>query len=270
MAVPFALGCQPATPPPFAPPRDASFDADLDAPRPDAPRPDAPRPDAPRPDAATSDAPEAEADAGSSDGGSALAITVDGLLLEPEWSEATLASSASMGVGAFSGCSLSALRALADDANVYLAVELRLCRGAVVAYVDTGSPGVLLGMTELGDLDGTVDAVLSRSWSLVDPSRSPRFAWGSAEGAAFPSSASDTIGWRELSQDGPHRHFTVDLSACGGDACETRVPRSALGLPGRLRIAVRLATPDVGSLLALPMEAEADVTLTQYATFTLP
>jgi hypothetical protein len=270
MALPFAVACEPVTPPPFAPPRDASFDADLDAPRPDAPGSDAPRPDAPRPDAGRSDVPSAELDAAPSDGGSALAITIDGLLLESEWSDGLLASSASTGVGAFSGCSLSALRALADDANVYLAIELRLCRGAAVAYVDTDSPGVLLGMTELGDFDGPVDAVLSRSWSLVDPSRSPRFAWGSAEGAAFPSSASDTIGWRELSQDGPHRHLTVDLSACGGDACETRVPRSALGLPGRLQIAVRLATPDVGSLLALPMEAEADVTLTQYATFTLP
>jgi hypothetical protein len=262
--------CQPVTEPPFPPLRDTSFDADLDAPRPDVPLPDAPRPDAPRPDVPGLDAPGEDAGDPDFDGGTRLPITIDGVLDEVEWDTATIASSSATGVGLFAGCTLTSLRALADDANVYLAIEGMLCTGAIVAYVDTGRAGVLLGTLPLGDVDGFVDSVLSRSWTLADPTVNPRFAWGTSDPSASATTATDVIGWRELSQDGPHRHLTTDLSACAGTACETMVPLSALGSPARLRIAVRLATEADGSLLALPFEASADVTLSAYAPFSLP
>lgn len=258
--------CDPVVPPPFVPPRDTSYDADLDAPFVIVPPRDAPPFDAPRPDTPELDAPEDDAGDPDFDGGTVLPLTIDGVLDELEWEGSTVAASSLSGAGAYDGCTLSALRVLHDDTFLYFALDATLCRGVLYLYVDTGAPGVSLALTGLGDFDGPVDGALSRILSLVNLDFSPRYGWGVSMMPFGSSAASDEVGWRELSQDGPHRHFTSDLTECSGETCETRVPRSALGFPATLQLTARIGTADEGSSLALPNDSGAGEAITLYAT----
>lgn len=251
--------CEPATVVPFTPVRDTSWDADLDASIPIVRR-----------DTAPFDGGETVWDTGGfdvpdpDDAGLRLDIDIDGELNEPDWDETTLTSSSAVGFGAFEGCTLAALRANYDDAYLYLAVEGVLCNGAIIVYVVAASGGVLLTTIPLADDLGEVDRIASRAFTYTEPEDMPRFVWGTSVVPASPSIATNRLGWRELSQDGPHRHFTSDLSACSGEACETRVPRREIGDPTSLRLAVRIANVDDGSTLALPFEPDADVSLSAF------
>jgi|GEM_PF-2420614 len=251
--------CEPAPVIPPTPVRDTSWDADLDATIPIVRR-----------DTAPFDGGESVRDTGGfdvpdfDDAGFRLDIDIDGELIEAAWDDTTVTTSSAVGFGAFASCSLAALRTTYDDRYFYLAVEGVLCNGAIIVYVVAPTGGVLLTTIPLADNIGEVDVVASRSFANTDPDRRPRFAWGTSEVPASPSIASERLGWRELSQDGPHRHFTGDLSACAGNICETRVPLSEVGDPTSLRIAVRLATADDGSLLALPFETDADISLSAF------
>jgi hypothetical protein len=253
------VACEPATVIPPIPVRDTSWDADLDATIPIIRR-----------DSAPFDGSESSRDttgldvAVPDDGGFRLDIDIDGDLVESAWDDTTIASSSAVGFGAFTDCSLAALRTTYDDSYFYLAVEGVLCNGALVVYAVAPGDGVLLTTIPLGDNIGEVDVVASRAFVHTDPDDRPRFLWGTSLVPASPSSANERLGWRELSQDGPHRHLTNDLSACSGDICETRVPRSEVGDPTSLRLAVRIATADDGSLLALPFEPEADISLSAF------
>lgn len=256
--------CDPVEPPPFVPPRDSSFDADLDAATIVMTRRDTPgTPDEDAPGVIELDVdPEF-------DGGMLTPISIDGELDEPEWETSVRASSSAIGVGGFTGCTLSTLRVVADDTNIYIAIEATLCAGSIVLFVDTGSPGVSHILTGLADFDGEVDGASSRILTLVDPDFSPRYAWGTALMPSSSSVASDILGWRELRQDGPHRHFTTDLSACSETACETVVSRSALGFPRSLKLTARIGTADDGSFLALPPDPGAGEAITTFSTVAL-
>ena len=264
LGAPLFSGCDPVEPPPFVPLRDTSYDADLDAATIIMTRRDTPgTPDEDAPGVVDLDVdPEF-------DGGAALPIAIDGQLDEPEWETSVRASSSAVGVGGFSACTLSTLRLVADDTNVYIAIEGTLCAGSIVLFVDTGSPGVSHILTGLSDFDGEVDGASSRILSLVDPDFSPRYAWGTSLMPSSESVASDILGWRELSQDGPHRHFTTDLSACSETACESLVSRSAVGFPSSLQLTARIGTPEDGSTLALPPDPGAGEAITTFSTVAL-
>ncbi len=250
-------GCEPAPVVPPTPVRDTSWDADLDATIPIIRRDAPPFDGGESSDTLGIDVPPA-------DGGFRLDIDIDGELFEAAWDDTTISSSPATGFGPFDGCALRAIRATYDDTYLYLAVEAHLCNGAIVVYAVPPSGGVLLTTIPLGDEIGDVDRVASRPYSHTEPDGQPRFAWGTALMPASASAATDRLGWRELSQSGPHRHLTTDVTACSGAVCETRVPRREVGDPTSLRLAVRLATAFEGSTLALPFESQADISLTAF------
>lgn len=261
------VACEPPVIVPPPPVRDAPrYDADLDAPIPIVMRRDAPGMDVPE-----LDAPDEDGGDPDFDGGTVLEIEVDGLFDEPEWADAApLASSAFVESGLFAGCSLTQLRATADDVYVYVAIEGVLCAGVLFAYIDTGAPGVSLATGGLGDMTGDVDTVLSRVW-LGTLGDTPRFGWGTTSLAVSATAAGDDVGWRTLSQDGAHRHFTTDLTACTDLGCETRVARADIGSPSQIRIAVRIAIPGGEAAIAsLPFDSAGDSQLNTFAAYTLP
>lgn len=256
-----ALACQPVEPAPPVPVRDASYDADRDAPipvifDPDVPGLDAARTDAPRRDGGDPDR----------DGGMRLPITIDGVVDEPEWVLGVEATSDATDVGAFEGARLTSLAILHDDAYVYVAIEAVPINGYLILFVDTGAEGVDPTFSGLFDVRGAIDAALSRPQVVVDADFRPSFGWGVTSLPHSGSAAEDDIGWRALEQNAPHRHLATDLTECGVDACETRVSRADLGFPSTLRFTARIANESDASNLALPPDADAAISILSFGS----
>jgi hypothetical protein len=255
------LACEPVPPAPPLPVRDTSYDADLDAPPSVIPPRDAPSIDAPRADVPGRDGGDPDFD-----GGTLLPIDIDGIVDEPEWLEGVEATSDATDVGAFDGSRLTSLAVLHDDANVYFAIEAAPTNGYLILFVDTGATGVDPTFAGLFDVSGVIDAALSRPQVVVDPDFRPSFGWGVDALPRSGTTAEDDVGWRELEQNAPHRHLTTDFTACGPDACETRISRANLGFPSTLRFTARIANEADASNLALPPDSDAAISILTFGS----
>ena len=184
------------------------------------------------------------------------AVVIDGVVDEPEWATATQTAN-SVASNWTTANRLDRLRAFTDASNLYIAVEGSISGNAIILYADSKSGGIV-DLGSLTDNVGALDAALS-SPIVINGGFAADFGWGTLDMARSSATADDRMGWRDIAT-APGTFtwlYGADYqTACGTNACETRILLSALGGSGDIRLFVRLCDPS-GAYFAnqnLPMD----------------
>jgi hypothetical protein len=184
------------------------------------------------------------------------AVVIDGVVDEPEWATAT--QTANSVVSNWTTANrLDRLRAFTDASNLYIAVEGAISGNAIILYADSKSGGIV-DLGSLTDNVGALDAALS-SPIVINGGFAADFGWGTLDMGRSSATADDRMGWRDvaIAPGALGWLYGADYpTACGTNACETRIPLSALGGAGDIRLFVRLCNPS-GTYFAnqnLPMD----------------
>jgi hypothetical protein len=184
------------------------------------------------------------------------AVVIDGVVDEPEWANA--AQTANSVASSWTAANrLDRLRAFTDTANLYIAVEGAISGNAIILYVDSKSIGVA-DLGSLTDNSGALDAALS-SAIVINSGFAADFGWGTLDMSRSSTTTDDRMGWRDIATtpgDFAWLYGADYPTACGANACETRIPLSALGGSGDIHLFVRLCDPS-GAYFAnqnLPMD----------------
>jgi hypothetical protein len=184
------------------------------------------------------------------------AVVIDGVVDEPEWATATQTVN-SVASNWTTANRLDRLRAFTDASNLYIAVEGAISGNAILLYADS-RPGGVADLGSLTDNLGALDAALS-SPIVINGGFAADFGWGTLDMSRSSATADDRMGWRDIATT-PGTFawlYGADYpTACGTSACETRIPLSALGGSGDIRLFVRVCDPS-GTYFAnqnLPMD----------------
>lgn len=237
-----------------------AFAPDMGPPPDTGPRPDAweEEPDAPR------------IDAGRDGGVGSSGIVVDGRLTDRAWSSAIERTTDGPSFGAFAGVQVTRFLILRTDDELAIAVEgsFPVESNVVAVYLDLSYPdladGVLLSSAGLGDRTGAVDTVLSNTLVAIDATFRPELGWGAGRRPESITTGSATLGWRALSQTGPHTLVLGQRSQCSAAACESTLSLSALSVPATstLGLAVRVGDPSQPDAWAagqtIPTDSDAE------------
>ncbi|MCS6798437.1 MAG: hypothetical protein NZ898_07900 [Myxococcota bacterium] len=186
-------------------------------------------------DASASEPDGPTADVGADAGIPGAAIVVDGIVGESEWAGAARAVN---GVATSWGAGeneLRRLRAIRTDTDLFVAVEgvVQASAGnAIVLFVDV-DPGSGSGVEPIALTDGTGPLDDAISCGLRAPvAFRPELAWGTKSMEIVAAGFDARIGWRNVARH-PDDFAWIDAaeapSACGREACETRIGLSTLG-----------------------------------------
>jgi hypothetical protein len=184
------------------------------------------------------------------------AVVIDGVVDEPEWATATQTAN-SVASNWTTANRLDRLRAFTDASDLYIAVEGASSGNAIILYADS-KPGGIVDLGSLTDNLGVLDNALS-SPIVIDGGFAADFGWGTLDMSRSSATADDRMGWRDIATmpDNFIWLYGADYpTACGTSACETRIPLSALGGSGVIRLFVRVCSPS-GTYFAnqnLPMD----------------
>jgi len=192
-------------------------------------------------------------DAGPRPDGGGGGIVIDGVVSDAEWAGAMMVANSvatDWGVGLNA---LSRLRAVVRDGSLFVAVEGRVessSGNAILLYVDNDLPGTagVADLFSLVDSTGALDDALSAG--LSTPSGfDADLAWGTRAMGRAAAGFDEDMGWRDVAADVGNFSWVDSAEAptsCGADACETRIPLSALGGPssGTLAMFARIGNAD--------------------------
>lgn len=232
----------------------------------------------PRPDSAVRDAGRdawQRTDAGPRD-----PITVDGILSESAWLEASDTPPSATGVATWDGVQFDHFYVLRSETTLSFAFSGTFPNptNAVVLYLDVdyaiGDRGVVLTTLGLEDVTAGIGSVLSNSLLSADGTFRPDFGWGAARRPEVASTGSSTIGWRTLSSTGTHPRLTSGRSACTLSACETSIALDALGVAPSAQLGFILRVGDVEALgsfaVGLTVPADDPAFVSNVATISAP
>jgi len=226
-----------------------------------------PAPDTgPRPDAWELEPDAPRFDAGRDGGAGSTGIVVDGRLTDRAWATATERTTAEPSFGVFSGVQITRFLILRTADELAIAVEgsFPVESNVVTVYLDLSYPdladGVLLSSAGLGDSTGAVDRVLSNAIVSLHETFRPELGWGAGRRPEPIGAGSATLGWRVLSQAGPHVLVPAQRNACTVAACESSLSLSSLSIPPSrtFALAVRLGDPTQTDLWAVGQTIPAD------------
>lgn len=224
----------------------------------------------PRPDAWELEPDAPRVDAGRDGGAGSTGVVVDGRLTDRAWASAIERTTAEPSFGVFSGVQITRFLVLRTADELAIAVEgsFPVESNVVAVYLDLSYPdladGVLLASSGLGDRTGAVDTVLSNSIVAIDATFRPELGWGTGRRPEPITTGSPTLGWRALSQTGPHVLVPSQRSACTASACESTLSLMELSVPpsATLALAVRLGDPTQPDLWAvgqtIPTDSDAE------------
>jgi hypothetical protein len=190
------------------------------------------------------------------------AIVIDGIVNEPEWATATSAVN-TVTSNWTPADRLDRIRAFTDADYLYIAIDGEISVNAIILYVDS-NPGDCSNLAScLTDNVGVLDDALSSALVAGAPFTAD-FGWGTRDMNRSSTGSDDRLGWRDLKQPSPSNfgwlYGTTFPSACGGGACETKIPLAILGGSGAIKLFARLGVPN-GNYISnqnLPMDNPAN------------